>query len=569
MRLLRTQFGMGIVCFLGAVALLLTGAGMGIRKAQAADPKTTLDKIKAHYQTAAAAYDDGDFDKTKRELLDVVALSKEGGLGTNKVVAQSYLLLGVLEVAGLKDTDSGLRYFAKALDISPAIQVPPSMATKAVLAAFERAESLPPPPRDASASTPANTQETSPSSETEAEKAKPAPGPKEKKRVDAEGRGRDTPDRDRDKLVDELAQAKIGESQAEADRAKQQKETQDRDKQLAEMKARVSQLEKEKQEQDKQLTDVKTRLQQLDQQINQQINKEKPEKDRQLVEVKGRVSQLEREKQEQDRQLAAAKDAARKQSEANDQLKRDKLESDRQLADARARLQQITKDKQETDQQLASSRDADKREHEANERLDKAKVESERQAAETRGRLQQLTKEKAETDRQLFAAQQGEKREREAREKLEKVWQEAQARDKERKARDDQARLERDKLADGPDLPSHFAEPIYCTVPDEIPAGADLYVHCVPHPNVAAKVVALYYRAGGTVLYNATTMERSKKGWYTALIPGSRVSGKLLHYYVEARDARQNVAATNGKATSPNIAMVRDQPRRPQPIGTH
>jgi chemotaxis protein histidine kinase CheA len=550
MRLLRAQFGIRIVCFLGAVALLLTGAGMGIRKAQAADPKTTLDKIKAHYQTAAAAYDDGDFDKTKRELLDVVALSKEGGLGTNKVVAQSYLLLGVLEVAGLKDTDTGVRYFAKALDISPAIQVPPSMATKAVLAAFERAESLPPPPRDPPATNPANTQETSPPAATEAEKEKPAPGPKEKKRVDAEGRGRETPDRDRDKLVDELAQAKIGESQAEADRAKQQKETQDRDKQLAEMKGRVSQLEKEKQEQDKQLTDVKTRLQQLDQQLNQQINKEKPEKDRQLVEVKGRASQLEREKQEQDKQLAAAKDAARKQSEASDQLKRDKLESDRQLADARARLQQITKDKQDTDQQLASARDADRREHEANARLDKAKVE------------------RAETDRQLFAAQQGEQREREAREKLEKVWQEAQARDKERKARDDQARLERDKLADGPDLPSHFAEPIYCTVPDEIPAGADLYVHCVPHPNVAAKVVALYYRAGGTVLYNATTMERSKKGWYTALIPGSRVTGKLLHYYVEARDARQNVAATNGKATSPNIAMVRDQPRRPQPIGT-
>ena len=94
-------------------------------------------------------------------------------------------------------------------------------------------------------------------------------------------------------------------------------------------------------------------------------------------------------------------------------------------------------------------------------------------------------------------------------------------------------------------------------MPDEIPAGADLFVHCLPHPNVGAKVVALYYRAGGTVLYNATTMERSKKGWYTAVIPGSRVTGKLLHYYVEARDGRQAVAASNGKAASPNIAMIR------------
>ena len=30
-------------------------------------------------------------------------------------------------------------------------------------------------------------------------------------------------------------------------------------------------------------------------------------------------------------------------------------------------------------------------------------------------------------------------------------------------------------------------------------AGADLFVHCLPHPNVGAKVVALYYRVGGTV----------------------------------------------------------------------
>jgi len=57
--------------------------------------------------------------------------------------------------------------------------------------------------------------------------------------------------------------------------------------------------------------------------------------------------------------------------------------------------------------------------------------------------------------------------------------------------------------------------------------------------------------------YNATTMERSKKGWYTALIPGTRVTGKLLHYYVEARDGRQAVAASNGRAASPNIAMIR------------
>jgi hypothetical protein len=101
-------------------------------------------------------------------------------------------------------------------------------------------------------------------------------------------------------------------------------------------------------------------------------------------------------------------------------------------------------------------------------------------------------------------------------------------------------------------------EPIACTVPDEIPPGTDLYVHCVPRPSLDAKVavVALYYRAGG-VLYNVSTMDRSKKGWYTAIIPGGKIAGKVLHYYVEARNGRQDVVGSNGRATSPNIATIR------------
>ena len=52
-------------------------------------------------------------------------------------------------------------------------------------------------------------------------------------------------------------------------------------------------------------------------------------------------------------------------------------------------------------------------------------------------------------------------------------------------------------------------------------------------------------------------LERSRKGWYVTTIPGARVSGKLLHYYVEARNDKQKVAASNGKATSPNVVTVR------------
>lgn len=538
-----------IASFACSLLLLLGAAGQSV----AADQKAVLEKIKAHYQAAAAAYDDGDFDKTKVQLQQALALSKENGVGSNKIVAQTYLLFGVLEVAGFKDSDAGVRYFAKALDISPAIQLPPSMASKAVLAAFERAENQNPPASDPSAGSKEPATPAAVEVEKEKEKEKPAPSVAEKKRTDSDSKDRDKRSRDDrvrdDKLVDDLAQAKMAESQAGAEKSRLQKESSDKDRQLTEAKGRIAQLEKEKQEQDKQLADARTRLQQLE--------KDKPDKDKQVADAKGRTSQLEKERQEQDKQLAASKDTAKKDNEASEKLKKDKLESDRQAADAKAHLQQLTKEKQETDQQLATARADGKREHEANDKLEKAKAESDRQLADTKSRLQQLTKEKQETERQLATTRDGEKRERESREKLEKVWQEAQTRDKERKNRDEQARVEHDKLVDGPDLPGHFSEPIYCTVPDEIPAGADLYVHCVPHANVGAKFVALYYRASGTVVYNATTMERSKKGWYTALIPGSRITGKLLQYYVEARDSRQAVAASNGKSSSPNIATVR------------
>ena len=58
-------------------------------------------------------------------------------------------------------------------------------------------------------------------------------------------------------------------------------------------------------------------------------------------------------------------------------------------------------------------------------------------------------------------------------------------------------------------------------------------------------------------LYNAVTLERSRKGWYVTTIPGGRVSGRLIHYYVEARDGKEKVAASNGKATSPNVITIR------------
>ena len=460
---------------------LLFAAGASAPPVHAADQKAILAKVKARYEAAATAYDDGQLEKAETQLKQALKLAEDNGLGENKLVAQTYLLYGVLEVAGFKDRGQGIKYFGKAIDISPAIQIPPTMASKAVLTAFDKAEN------QAGETTP-----DEPDAESEqAPSAKRAEPPKSAPAA----RG----DAERDKLVDDLAAAKVSESLQQADKEK---------------------LQRQKQEQDKELAGVKGRAQDLARQV--------ADADKQLADARVKVHDLESAKEDRDRQIT----------------------------DLKARLAQVTKDLQDQEKQLAASQASDKKERESGNKLAHDKSETDRQLADQKRNLQELTRQKAETDKQLAAARDEAKRERDAKEKLIAASREADAREAQRKNKESEEQTAREKLAEGPDLPSHVTEPIACTVPDEVPSGADLYVHCVPRPSINAKVVALYYRSGG-VLYNVSTMDRSKKGWFTAVIPGGKLAGKVLHYYVEARDGRQDVVGSNGRANAPNIATIR------------
>jgi len=526
------------VVFLATLGLALTCA----LPARAADQKAALAKIKAHYQSAAVSYDDGDLDKTQGELQQALKVAEDSGLGGHKLVAQIYVLYGVLEVAGLKNKDQGVKYFARALDISPAIQVPPTMASKAVVAAFDRAENQ----ESEAPAAQAKTDETEEALLKPSEPAKPA------RTARSESPPRSDPPRsdpDKERLVDDLAAAKVNESLQLAEKDRLQKEKQEQDKELASSKGHAQQLAKEKADTDKQLADAKAHLQQL--------TKEKQDQDKQLADAKAHLQELTKERQDQDRQLAASQAGEKKEREASNKLAHDKSESDRQLAETKRNLLELTKQKADTDKQLAATRDEAKREREAKETVERQKAESDRQLAEAKRNLLELTKQKADTDKRLAAPRDEANREREAKEKLAAARREADARDTERKNKELQERTAREKLAEGPELPSHVSEPISCTVPDEVPPGTDLYVHCVPRPGIDAKVVAFYYRSGGGVLYNVSTMDHSKKGWYTTLIPGGKIAGKVLHYYVEARDGRQDVVGANGHASSPNIATIR------------
>ncbi len=199
--------------------------------------------------------------------------------------------------------------------------------------------------------------------------------------------------------------------------------------------------------------------------------------------------------------------------------------------------------------------------------LEKDKADRDKAIADAKTRIAALEKDKADGDKTVAATKDNEAKERAAKEKLEKELQAMVARDKQRQGQEEAQRRDREQDEAGPDLPAHLSEPITCTVGDQVEAGADLFAHCAPRPGLGAKVLSFYFRPSGSVLYNATVMERTKKGWYVALVPGSRIYGKLIQYYVEARDAKQDVVASNGKASSPNIATVRSGPVRSSPKG--
>jgi hypothetical protein len=511
-------------------ALLLTVAAT--RSADAADQKAALDKIKAKNQAAQSAFGASDWDEMKGQLMEAVAIGNESGLAKAKIMAQTYVLLGVLQVDGFKDNEAGIKFFAKALDINPAVTIPSNMSTKAVKAAFKRAEDedtgseeaeaeAPPPKpakekpgkskkdeRDRDEEAEQERQVSAALAQAAAEKKKDAADAAERKRqAESDRKERDADRKERDKLTEELAAAKVGESTQAAERDRLVKDKQDRDRQLGDTKGQLQQSQRAKADVDKQLAASQTKVAQLE--------KAKADGDRALADAKGQLAQLGKAKADAD------------------------------------------KAKADVDKQLAATQQSEKNERAAKEKAQAERADRDKQLADVRGQLQQLQKAKADVDKQLAATQQNEKNERAAKEKAQGTLQEVATREKERKKSEEDEKVERTKLEEGPDLPGHLSEPITCTIPDEVTANTDLYVHCVPQPGVGAKVVALYYRPAGSVLYNAAIMERTKKGWYTAMIPGSKIYGRLLHYYVEARDAKEKVAASNGKSSSPNIATVR------------
>src|SRR5947207_7130540 len=120
-----------------ALAALLALAPLGRARAQ---EQGAVQKMIDLNRQALAAFGAKDYEGAKSALMDAVVLGKEAGLTNDKMMARTYLHLGVVYVDGLKDRPKGLRYMALALRIRPEIPMTPSLVTPTVTSAFEEAK---------------------------------------------------------------------------------------------------------------------------------------------------------------------------------------------------------------------------------------------------------------------------------------------------------------------------------------------------------------------------------------------------------------------------------------------
>jgi hypothetical protein len=130
--------------------------------------------------------------------------------------------------------------------------------------------------------------------------------------------------------------------------------------------------------------------------------------------------------------------------------------------------------------------------------------------------------------------------------------------DKEAKLEDsEQTSAEAKLAAEEPDLPVNVPQPLYCPTPIEGPPQEDVKLHCLTQADVQARRIVVYYRPGNQERFTAVTMKPTKKGWFSAVIPGQKVTGRALQFYFEAKGDAGRLAAANGKWDMPNEIVLK------------
>ncbi len=109
-----------------------------------------------------------------------------------------------------------------------------------------------------------------------------------------------------------------------------------------------------------------------------------------------------------------------------------------------------------------------------------------------------------------------------------------------------------------PDLPASIPQPLYCPVPIEGPPAREVNLRCLTQPEIRVSKVMAYYRPSSGEIFTPVTMNRSKKGWFTAVVPAGQVMGRSLQFYFEAHGDGNDVAVRNGKSDSPNVIALKE-----------
>ncbi len=112
------------------------------------------------------------------------------------------------------------------------------------------------------------------------------------------------------------------------------------------------------------------------------------------------------------------------------------------------------------------------------------------------------------------------------------------------------------KESNEPDLPATIPSPLHCPMPDEAPPEQEIAFRCVPKPGTNFTKIVMFYRPASSEVFVTAPLSKTPKGWYVASIPGKVVTGKALHYYVEALGPANKVMLAFGNRDSPNLVSI-------------
>lgn len=103
--------------------------------------------------------------------------------------------------------------------------------------------------------------------------------------------------------------------------------------------------------------------------------------------------------------------------------------------------------------------------------------------------------------------------------------------------------------------PSKVKEPLLCPLPNEVPPDQDIMVRCVTQKKSRQASATLYYREAGSENFAPLPMVRSPKGWLSATVPGSAVTGSAFSLYISAKIPGSK-DANLGSADSPTLLPI-------------